>query len=529
MKPDLSIAPLLLDALQHTTVNPTSSHHWHALLSQCDGLCDLAAQRFVEQYLLAHVPRTGIEGFLMTTFLAHLTNDLAYIEEAGKIVQHIRPFDMDRLAAFAVYEWGRIVARGGDRSDFIAGMCRCHLPEIMQLQGQHVAANSSGIVKPRVITQIGKIALVVSYLSNAEHTPTALAFQHARLLVSLGFEVQVFSSQELRLPHMPHYLGNKGDLLTPAPDAAVLQKIIPEGVTATFSDERFSLLYRAREIIEKIAEFDPDLVFFIGLNSVLMTTLYQSRPVLGLCVHAVAPMAPVDVWLAATPSLAKQRSQVWGTAIPAALASYHPYRISLKPVHTVLAREDLNVTADQILLVSVGSRLGTEISGDWAARMAGLVQQHPAAVWVLVGGGGVLPPALAQLPAEKIRLLPHHADVRSVYRCCDVYVNPPRLGGGFSVAEAMAESLPIVAFADSDGGNKLGDYAVETITGYVDLLGALLDSAALRQQNGTLMRALFSATLDIERSAGSLLAACYATLACYHQRAGVDNSGQQKK
>jgi glycosyltransferase involved in cell wall biosynthesis len=158
-----------------------------------------------------------------------------------------------------------------------------------------------------------------------------------------------------------------------------------------------------------------------------------------------------------------------------------------------------------------------------------LVQRHPAAVWVLVGGLGALPPALAQLLAEKIRLLPHHADVRSVYRCCDVYVNPPRLGGGFSVAEAMAESLPIVAFADSDGGNKLGDYAVETLAGYVDLLGALLDSAPLRQQNGTLMRTLFSATLDIERSAGSLLAACYATLACFHQRAGVDDSDQQKK
>jgi glycosyltransferase involved in cell wall biosynthesis len=518
MKADHFITPFLLDALQHTIANPTSSQQWHALLLECDHQSDVAVQRFVEQSLLAQVPKAGVEGFLMMTFLAHLTDNLAYIEAAGKIVREIRPFDMDRLAAFTVYEWGRSVVGGGDRSDFVAAMCRCSIPEIMQLQGQHVATNTAGILKPRVIERIGKIALVVSCLSKIEHTPTALAFQHARLLTGLGFEVQVFSSQESRLSLMPHYLGNQGHLVMPALHAATLQEIIPEGVTVTFCDERFSLLYRSRQIIETIAGFDPDLVFFIGLNSPLMATLYQSRPVLGLCVHAVPPMAPVDVWLAATQSLAEQSSQVWGSAMPAAWAYYHPYRISLKPIHRALSRADLEVTADHIVLVSVGSRLKEEISGEWAAQMSELLQQHPAAVWVLVGGVGVLPEALAQLPAEKIRLLPHHADVRSVYRCCDVYVNPPRLGGGFSVAEAMAEGLPVVTFADSDGGNKLSDHAVKTMPDYLDRLDALIGSDALRKNYGAAMRALFSATLDLESSADSLLAACYATLARYHQR-----------
>ncbi len=515
---DHNITTQLLDALHKTIVNPTASHQWHALQVQYDAQCNNTVLRYVEKNLLAQIPRKGVEGFLMMTFLAGNTGDMGYISEAGQIVQEITPFDMDRLAAFAVYEWGRALASAGDRFYFVNAMRKASIPEIMRIQGEYLMKQIPLCLNSRVITRVNKVAMVVSYLSDSNHTPTMIALQQAHLLVGLGFEVQIFSSQELRIANMPHYLGNQGNLLTPPMNVAELQKIIPDGVAVTFCDEQFSLLFRSRQILGKIAEFDPDLVFFVGFNSPLLAPLYYARPVLGLCVHSVPPMAPVDAWLAANLSLADQLSQVWGDSMPDAFAFYHPYRISLKPVYTVLSRSALDLAQEDLVIVSVGARLEKEICGDWAVQIGELVQRHPSAVWVLVGGEGVLPSALAQMPAAKIRLLPHHADVRSVYRCCDVYVNPPRLGGGFSVAEAMAEGLPIVAFADSDGGDKLGDYAVETMADYVDTLNALLASANLRKENGAAMREIFLRTLDLEQSGPSLLAACKLSLARYQQR-----------
>ena len=174
-----------------------------------------------------------------------------------------------------------------------------------------------------------------------------------------------------------------------------------------------------------------------------------------------------------------------------------------------------------MVLVTAGARLGSEITGDWAHDMIGLLSQRPNVVWVLVGNQGAVPPALAEMPPAQLRLVPHQKDLRSLLRCCDIYVNPRRLGGGFSVADAMAEGLPTLAFADFDGGNKLGDHAVEDHRSYFRKLEDFIDDLDLRKQDGAALRALFAKTLDLDQSGPSLLSACELTIARFHERTGV--------
>ncbi len=140
--------------------------------------------------------------------------------------------------------------------------------------------------------------------------------------------------------------------------------------------------------------------------------------------------------------------------------------------------------------------------------MLTLLLLHPQVVWMLVGGNGGLPAALAAAPAPQLRLVGHQSDLRSLMRCADVYVNPARIGGGFSVAEAMAEGLPTLTLADSDGGDKLGPFAAEDMDGYFAQLEALLADGSLRTQRGAQLRQRFQEVLDIERSGPSLLMAC---------------------
>jgi hypothetical protein len=310
--------------------------------------------------------------------------------------------------------------------------------------------------------------------------------------------------------------------VTDAPDFGTLQQIIPEEVPLTLSDERYSLGCRWKDMLTSISTFDPDMVLFVGLNSPLLTALYETRPVLGLCVHSVPPVAPVDVWLTAGKPLADRLSTVWKPYFPDAWGHYHPYRVWLKPINTPVSREDVELKEQDLVLVTAGARLELEIHGEWAAHMANLLMQHPTAVWLLVGGTGCLPPALANIAAAQRRILSHHEDLRSVFRCCDIYVNPSRIGGGFSVAEAMAEGLPVVAFSDSDGGNKLSDYVVANTEDYFARLQSLIADRALRKQTGTAMRALFCNTLDLEQSGPSLLAACNLALERYKLRLGQE-------
>jgi glycosyltransferase involved in cell wall biosynthesis len=271
-------------------------------------------------------------------------------------------------------------------------------------------------------------------------------------------------------------------------------------------------------MLDTIGQFDPDLVMFVGLKSPLVFPLYAARPVLALGIHAVAPMVPADVWLTADPSQAGVTSVEWDGALPAAFGHYHPFRIKLGPEGAPLVSAELGIETEQLAMITVGARLNTEITGPWAARMLAMLARHPQLVWVLAGGQGRLPPALAGADPAQIRLLPHRTDLRSVLRCCDLYVNPPRVGGGFSAAEAMAEALPVLAYADGDAGSKLGDMAPRDEQSYFDRLEALLASPALRAATGAAMQAHFRSSLDLDRAGPSLRQACELALERFRAR-----------
>ncbi len=509
---------LLIDNLNRTLLNPTASQRWHTLLElYCkETRDDLKAK--VREALAAGVPRQGTPGFLLTTFLYEVTGDVSYLAEAAALLQSIEPFDPDRLMAFAVYIWGVFISKGGDRARFIEILRTMRIPELVARVGNAVAERARTVFPPRRIESIRKVALVASYIGQQSHAPTPLALQHAQLLLGMGYEVTLFSPQELRVPDMPGYFGNNAHLTTFAPDYAKLRDSVPDGLGITLSDERFSLPRRWDDLLISVAKFDPDLVLFVGLNSPFVSALYNARPVLGLCVHAVQPMAPVDVWLTADSAQAGIAGAAWAPSIPAALGHYHPFRIKPKPRGADLTRTELGLREDGVVIFSIGARLPLEIEGPWAERMMDLLRRHPEVQWLMAGGIATRPPALAALPDAQLLVLQHRDDIRSVMRTADIYVNPPRVGGGFSVAEAMAEGLAVAALQNSDGGDKIGPAAAADIDAYFADLEALIADASLRRGRGEAMRKLFAQTLNLDNSAESLRAACESSLERYRMR-----------
>jgi glycosyltransferase involved in cell wall biosynthesis len=182
--------------------------------------------------------------------------------------------------------------------------------------------------------------------------------------------------------------------------------------------------------------------------------------------------------------------------------------VTLKPPGAPIVRAQIQATDDDLVMVTLGARLGEEIGGEWAKRIIARLCEREDLVWVLVGGVGACPPALRDAPPQRLRFVPHQAEVRGLLACCDLYLNPPRMGGGLSVAEAMAEGLAVVSLDACDGGDKLGPEATADLDHYFERLDALLASRDARLAQGARLRERFSQTLDLERSGPSLVAAC---------------------
>ena len=173
-----------------------------------------------------------------------------------------------------------------------------------------------------------------------------------------------------------------------------------------------------------------------------------------------------------------------------------------------LTRAALGLDDRAVVWITAGFRLKREIEGVWASRMLQLMARHPQVVWLLVGGEGKLPQALLQAAPERVRALATRKDLSGILRICDIYANPPRMGGGLSVAEAMAEGLAVVSLAGSDGGDKAGELALPDLDAYMERLAALTQDPGLRNEMGQALRRRFDERFDLEASGPALLAAC---------------------
>lgn len=510
---------LLADALEQLSLNPTDVQRWRALLDARNADPQPALDAELVAAVRARLPADGVAGFLRAGMLGALTRGAACYDEAGAVLLACVPVDVERIMAFATLLWVIGVYGTLDNVRWTAFLRAASLPALLRLAGDELTGTARPLGAPRRVDMVRRIAVVAPTLAGPNHPPSKMALQQACLLREAGYEVALFACQETEQPHLRHYLVVDPQVGSAITDARALQAHLPGGMSATLSDTRWSLMARWRGMLDTLGSFDPDLVMFVGLQSPLMFPLHAARPVLAMNVHAFAPLVPADAWLCADAAAAGRVGCPWGDALGPASAHHHPFRVQAPaPAAIPLTRAELGLAPHELLVISVGGRLADEISASWAARMQAVLARHPRAVWLLAGGDGVLPPALAHADPARVRVLAHTDRLASLLPSCDVYANPPRMGGGLSAGEAMAAGLPVLALAGGDAGSKLGELAQADDDAYFSQLERLLVDVAARAQLGARMRERFDSTLDLAHSHASLRAACALALARFKER-----------
>lgn len=500
---------VLAERLELALALPERVASWHWLYDALAGAGEPMRQPVLGE-LRRRRPRSALGALHAATLLDSFTPDLSELSLAADALVEGR-LPMDASQAFLGVALARCLRESSAGDALMCGLTGSGALRVCAHVGQRLIETAAAGLPPRsaqaaVGSAAGtarsrRIAIVAPSLSTGFHAPTTMALAHACVLVESGCQVEVFAPQESMLPRMVDWLGTPRRMSLS--DAERSRWPVPARGTYRVRLPNLALTMRGRWLwlLAAVQGFAPEAVFFIGAQSPLLWPLQRGWPTLGLSTNAIPPLGPVDLWLA--PDAAPRE---WGRPLATPAQRVHTQRFRVERAADSFDLAPLGLPADAVLWLTSTSRANGELRADWCDAVFQALARHPRAHWLVLRSGAALPVGFATRHPQ-LRILDFQTELGALMRRCAMHLNPPRVGGGHSVAMAMAHGLPTLALRGGDGADKLGDAACADLAQYVTTLDAWMNDAALREQAGAAQRARFEQQLDIRRAGPRLLQA----------------------
>ncbi len=293
----------------------------------------------------------------------------------------------------------------------------------------------------------GRVLMVTNQFLSDQHPPSrSLLAQAVRLQRDLDRTVLVLNTNMMPDRYYSPFI---------PPFAAAVEESLSGDQTIRFGNETVRLLSSAapgitaeklNSFFSAVEEFDPDLVIAFGGSVIVADLLASARPL--LCIPTTSGQ---------TISLADIILDYGGRTAPPGdgrlARSWRPFRrgMALREDDGAATRAEFGAPDGAFLFVVVGNRLDVEVDAAFVALLERVLDAVPHGEVLFAGTVDALPRRLAaSRHAARLRCLGHVERIGALLPLCDVFLNPRRIGGGGSAAQALASGLPILAF---DGGD----------------------------------------------------------------------------
>lgn len=473
-------------ALTSVQLAPASPLQWQNL---CRLVQVLEAD---EQTLLIdeieRLPLVGWESlWLRCSALAFLTrNPVWFARQAALATAQTPP---DAVMAMLGLAWHHALARTLNQHEFVQLLQNVNAAGLQRLVAQRMptATRPHRVSGPKL-----RVAIYTPQVVGSKHGGSTLALNVMSVLVRAGADLKTFTAQETTISEANSQRGGAEFLAQQAVQIESLVLNAPGLAQLMLPDGQFSLRVRFEQMLSAIRAYEPDLLVFVGFMSPLVYRLYENYPVLGLSLHSLPPIVPADVWLSAQPDA---NAALWPD-LPTPQVAHYPFRFWPKGTAQAADLSSIGLPASALVLLTAGARLAVELTSPWQDRMLAFIEANANVHWLVIGVPAGTTLVFAGHP--RVHVMAPQMALETWLAAADIYLNPPRMGGGGTVAMAMEQGLPVVSFTGGDGGDKVGGFAVSSLDQYFDRLLAWVTDSAARAQVGSALKQDFHRRLDIE-------------------------------
>lgn len=309
------------------------------------------------------------------------------------------------------------------------------------------------------------VVITAQFLSGKVHGPTKTALDRCKALTEvLHKKVLLINTAEVlptvgEVPYIGQVIPAYGE------DLCNLESIEWRGLKIPFfqCDNNMPNIDVLKLLVNNIVQMKPQFVVEIGTGSILANLVSKCLPVLSVVTgfsrlsvtdtqYQVSALKVTDKERRILEHIGKDESHVISAL----------FTFGLKEQQEKWTREELGLPQDKFLLVVVGTRLDLEIDDEFM-RMLQSVDNRQIGV-AYIGNFAKYERFSQDYPElrDAMYYLGVQKDVVAILELCDLFVNPIRLGGGTSAAEALSKGLPVVSTPYGDVGAIVGeDFWVE--------------------------------------------------------------------
>lgn len=308
-----------------------------------------------------------------------------------------------------------------------------------------------------------KVVIVINQIINILHAPTRKMVNIYRFFKELGYEVEVYVADiESRgiYWYNVHEMNNFFDRTTEFDHEIDREKI--HGFNLRMTMENY--LYDLRGTVGKIWDESPEFVFELGNRTLVADLCRQFTTVVAMAcskepTSTLAPIVARYFYYSEEEDLEYRKYVApWQTVIDVKHVDQQAVKNEGEENRIRYKKEDFGISEDQFVIVIAGNRLDVEITEGFLKiiyRILDLNEKFVIAYFgkckgteKIVSGSGY---------EDRMYFLGEQKDFREALAMADVFLNPPRSGGGTGGFYAILENVPVITLANCDVESFTGE------------------------------------------------------------------------
>lgn len=305
-----------------------------------------------------------------------------------------------------------------------------------------------------------RIVIVVSQFLSDLHAPTNIIKQISRLLQKeFNMEVLLIVALDDMYSNNPQQVWFNSIILNYVKEYNDYFKIeykgeIIHGIQFMMNQQNTTYI---QEVIEIIYDFNPLFVWSMGTFSIFADFLRKFITVMSMPFsdgYAVSEAQIMCTYLNSHSSEIKDMESSFIELNQRAIQ--FKLGLPLTESMNIYYREDYGIKEQDFVVVVIGNRLDIEIDQDFIILLKKILEIDDRICVVFIGGyEGYSSLIQEDIFSKRTRNLGYQRDLIGILSIMDLFLNPPRQGGGAGAVYSLFNGLPVVTLGQCDVANSI--------------------------------------------------------------------------